>query len=395
MPISFDNTAHAFQYKNVKELTLSKWMFILLRSTIFNKIGGWLLVHLLKLKIPISWIIKATIYKQFVGGENLEQADRTAQKIFQYKVFSMLDYGKEANEKEESFESTTETFISSIKFANNKEYFPFICIKISSLASSSLLLAMNESPRLRSGIHHHEDLLSAWEVVRERVFRIVTCAAEHNMAVLIDAEESWIQDPIDHLAIELMDIFNKKKAVVYNTYQLYLNDRLDFFMMNHKSISQKKGFILGAKLVRGAYMEKELARANSKNYPCPIQINKEKTDEAYNAAVFYALQNIETIHTIIATHNEESCLKATDIMKQKKIQENDQRIFFSQLYGMSDNISFILAKAGFNVAKYLPYGNVSEVIPYLMRRASENSSISQQSQRELDLIKYELQKRRN
>ncbi|MCX8472470.1 MAG: proline dehydrogenase family protein [Sediminibacterium sp.] len=395
MPISFDNTAQAFQYKNIKELTLSKWMFIMLRSNFFNKIGGWLLINLLRIKLPISWIVKATIYKQFVGGENLEQADKTAQKIFQYQVFSMLDYGKEANEKEESFEETTEKFITSIKFAHNKEYFPFICIKISGLASTKLLLAMNDSPRLRSGIHEHENLISAWEIVKDRVFRIVSAAAEHNMGVLIDAEETWIQDPIDRLAIELMTVFNTKKAVVYNTYQLYLKDRLDFFLMNHKSISQKKGFILGAKLVRGAYMEKERAQASSKNYPCPVQINKEQTDLAFNNAVLYALQNVNSIHTIIATHNEESCLKATEVMSQYKILEKDPRIFFSQLYGMSDNISFVLAKAGYNVAKYLPYGSVSEVIPYLMRRANENSSISKQSQRELDLIKSELHKRKH
>jgi proline dehydrogenase len=224
------------------------------------------------------------------------------------------------------------------------------------------------------------------------MYRICEVAAEKNIGVLVDAEESWIQDPVDRLAIEMMEEFNHEKPIVYNTIQLYRHDRLHFLHLSH-SIAKQSQFVLGVKLVRGAYMEKERTRAASKGYPSPIQLNKESCDKDYNAAVEYCVNNIDEIAFIVATHNEESNLLATQIMMQKDLPFNHPHLHFSQLYGMSDNITFNLAKAGFSVSKYLPFGPINDVVPYLMRRAQENSSVSGQTGRELALIEKELKRR--
>ena len=223
--------------------------------------------------------------------------------------------------------------------------------------------------------------------------RSAKAAAEKNIGVLIDAEESWIQDPVDRLTMEMMEVFNKEKVIVYNTIQLYRHDRFHFLKMSHQ-IAKQQGFQLGVKLVRGAYMEKERSRANDKRYPSPIQANKELTDNDYNDAVAYCLQNINEISVIVASHNEESNLNAAQLMDALNIPHNHHHVHFSQLYGMSDNVTFNLASAGFNVSKYLPFGPIRDVIPYLMRRAQENSSMSGHTGRELSLIKKELLRRK-
>jgi len=248
------------------------------------------------------------------------------------------------------------------------------------------LQKLNEAPRLRSGIHDHEEQMSEWDLVADRMYRICEAAAENNIGVLFDAEESWIQDPVDRLTIEMMVEFNKTKAVVYNTLQLYRHDRLDFLKLSHR-IARQKHFVLGVKLVRGAYMEKERARAAQYGYASPIQKDKASTDKDFNDAVEYVITNINEIASVIATHNEESNLKAVALLEQNTIPLNHPHIHFSQLYGMSDNITFNLAKANCSVSKYLPFGPIRDVIPYLMRRAQENSSVSGQTGRELALIK--------
>lgn len=390
--ISFDNTQIAFAYKSNKQLKKAKFLFSLMGYPFFVSIGTRITPLLVKGKLPfVNNLIRNTIFKQFVGGETLEATKNVVESLGNYGVQVILDYGVEGKEGEENFDKATETFIEVIKYAATQKNIPFISIKVTGLARFELLETLNEAPRLRSGIHDHESELAEWERVKDRMFAICAAAAENNIGVLVDAEESWIQDPIDRLTMEMMAEFNKEKAIVYNTAQLYRHDRLEFLKLSHK-ISQQQQFILGVKLVRGAYMEKERARASLKNYPSPIQHNKAATDNDFNEAVSFCLNNVETIATIIASHNEESNLLAYDFLHLKNITQHPN-VHLSQLYGMSDNITFNLAKEGCSVSKYLPFGPIGDVIPYLMRRAQENSSVSGQTGRELSLVKRELKRR--
>ncbi len=393
MDISFDNTKVAFAYKADKELKGSRFLFTTMNYPWFSAMGVRLTPFLMKTGLPINGVIRRTIFKQFVGGETLEQTAAVAKKLSDYHVQVILDYGVEGKEGEENFEKATKQFIHAIDYAASQKNIPFISIKVTGFASLSLLQTLNEAPRLRSGVHDHEVENEEWNKVRERMYRICEAAAEKGIGILVDAEESWIQDPIDRLTMEMMEAFNKEKAVVYNTIQLYRVDRLSFLKLSHR-IAQQKGFILGVKLVRGAYMEKERARAAQKGYRSPIQQDKSFTDGDFNAAVDYCINNIDTIAVVVATHNEYSNLRAAELMDAKGIMHSHPHVHFSQLYGMSDNITFNLAKAGYSVSKYLPFGPIREVIPYLMRRAQENSSINGQTSRELVLIKKELKRRK-
>lgn len=393
MEISFDNTQVAFAYKSDKELKGAKFLFNTMNYPWFSALGVRLTPFLMKTGLPIHGMIRKTIFKQFVGGETLEQTAAVGKVLSVYNVQVILDYGVEGKEGEESFEHATQEFIRVINYAATQRNIPFISIKITGFARFGLLQTLNEAPRLRSGIHDHEAENEEWDRVRERMFRICEAAAERNIGVLVDAEESWIQDPIDRLTMEMMEVFNKDKVIVYNTIQLYRHDRLRFLKLSHQ-IAQQQGFMLGVKLVRGAYMEKERARAAQKGYPSPIQPDKSFTDGDYNAAVEYCINNIDTIAFIVASHNEYSNLRAAELLDAKGIAHNHQHVHFSQLYGMSDNITFNLAQAGYAVSKYLPFGPIRDVIPYLMRRAQENSSINGQTSRELTLINKELERRK-
>ncbi len=392
MNISFDNTDNAFAYKTAKELRMSKFLFKTMGYPFFVPIGTRITPFLMKTGLPIHGLIRKTIFKQFVGGETLEETTEVVNTLGKYGVQVILDYGVEGKEGEENFEKATEEFIRVINYAATQTNIPFISIKVTGLARFGLLQTLDESPRLRSGVHDHEDEMDEWDRVRDRMYRICEVASEKNIGVLIDAEESWIQDPVDRLTMEMMEIFNKEKAIVYNTIQLYRHDRLHFLQLSHR-IAKQQNFILGLKLVRGAYMEKERARAVQKGYPSPIQVDKAATDTDYNTAVVYCIDHISEIAVIIASHNEASNLRAFDLMKERGLSPGHQHVHFSQLYGMSDNITFNLAKAGCSVSKYLPFGPIRDVIPYLMRRAQENSSMSGQTGRELMLIKRELKRR--
>jgi proline dehydrogenase len=394
MNVSFDNTENAFAYKTTKELKQSKWLFSTMGYSWLVALGTRITPLIIKGRLPlITGLIRKTIFKQFVGGETLPQTSTVVNMLAQHHVQVILDYGVEGKEGEANFEKATAAFIHAIKYAATQPNIPFISVKITGFARFKLLETLNEAPRLRSGIHDHEQETEEWNRVRIRLYNICQAAADHNMGVLIDAEESWIQDPIDRLTMEVMEEFNRNKVVVYNTIQLYRHDRLHFLKLSHQ-IAQQKGFILGAKLVRGAYMEKERKRANEKNYSSPIQPHKEATDRDYNEAIQYCMNQLETIAIIIATHNEESNLLAHDLLTEKGLDKKHPHVHFSQLYGMSDNITFNLAKAGCGVSKYLPFGPIADVIPYLMRRAQENSSVNGQTGRELLLIKRELDRRK-
>lgn len=394
MNISFDNTENAFAYKSDKELKSAKFLFSTMGYPWFVQLGTRLTPFIMKTGLPVHGIIRKTIFKQFVGGETLEETAGVGSTLGKYGVQVILDYGVEGKEGEDSFDHATEEFIRVINYASTQSNIPFISIKVTGLARFALLQTLNEAPRLRSGIHDHEAEIDEWDRVRERMYAICEIAAEKNVGVLIDAEESWIQDPIDRLTMEMMEIFNKQKVVVYNTIQLYRHDRLHFLKLSHQ-IAQQKNFMLGVKLVRGAYMEKERARAKEMGYPSPIQSDKDASDRDYDLAVRYCIDHLDQIAVIVASHNEASNLLAAELLDQKSIPHNHAHIHFSQLYGMSDNITFNLAKEGFSVSKYLPFGPIRDVIPYLMRRAQENSSVSGQTGRELSLIKRELARRKS
>ena len=394
MNISFENTQNAFAYKSTKALKSAKLLFGFMGYPKLVQLGTNLVPALLKAGLPIKGIIRNTIFKQFVGGETLAETIPVAQMLAEYNVDVILDYGVEGKEGEENFDHATQVFIDVINHAASQKNIPFISIKVTGLASHELLQTLHEAPRLRSGIHDNEIEQAAWDRVRERMYAICEVAAEKNIGVLVDAEESWIQDPIDRLTMEMMAVFNKQKAVVFNTIQLYRHDRLHFLRISHQ-IAEAQGFILGLKLVRGAYMEKERAVAIEKNRTSPIQVSKEATDADYDEAVRFCMDHIHSTAVIIASHNEQSNLLGAKLLDEMMLPHNHPHVHFSQLYGMSDTITFNLAKEGFNVSKYLPFGPIQDVIPYLMRSAQENTSVSGQTGRELMQLKRELARRKS
>ncbi|MEY3507595.1 MAG: hypothetical protein RIR44_827 [Bacteroidota bacterium] len=394
MNISFENTQNAFAYKSTKALKSAKLLFGFMGYPKLVQLGTNLVPALLKAGLPIKGIIRNTIFKQFVGGETLAETIPVAQMLAEHNVDVILDYGVEGKEGEENFDHATQVFIDVINHAASQKNIPFISIKVTGLASHELLQTLHEAPRLRSGIHDNEIEQAAWDRVRERMYAICEAAAEKNIGVLVDAEESWIQDPIDRLTMEMMAEFNKQKAVVFNTIQLYRHDRLHFLRISHQ-IAEAQGFILGLKLVRGAYMEKERAVAIEKNRVSPIQVSKEATDADYDEAVRFCMDHIHSTAVIIASHNEQSNLLGAKLLDEMMLPHNHPHVHFSQLYGMSDTITFNLAKEGFNVSKYLPFGPIQDVIPYLMRRAQENTSVSGQTGRELMQLKRELARRKS
>jgi len=393
MNLSLENTQHAFAYKSNADLRKARFLFSVIQSPLVVSIATNVTPFLMKSGLPINGLIRSTIFKQFVGGETLEDSARVTKQLGSYGVQVILDYGVEAKEGEENFDAVTEKIIEAVEFAATEKNVPFVSVKLTGLASMNLLETLNEAPRLRSGIHDSESQTAEWERVRERMYAICDVANEKGIGILIDAEETWIQDPIDRLAIELMGVYNKEKVVVYNTYQLYRHDRLHFLKLSHK-LAVEGNFLLGAKLVRGAYMEKERERALAMNYPSPIHDDKNATDADFDAATLYCIQNKENISLIVASHNEHSNLSIVTKMQGLGMSNNDTKVHFSQLFGMSDHISFNMALENYNVSKYLPFGPIQDVIPYLMRRAQENSSVNGQTNRELLLIRKELARRK-
>ena len=402
--VSFENTENAFAYKSDAELKKARFLFKSMGNAPLVKLGIWITPWAIRLKLPIRGIIRKTIFSQFVGGETLEQTAPVARKLAAYHVQAILDYGVEGgNNGEAGFDEACEEFIRVINYAASQPNIPFISIKVTGFARFELLEKLDRSLDESSGplmrryaaalASFSEEELSEWERVRSRMQKICASAAEKNIAVLVDAEETWIQDPVDVLSIQMMAEFNKEKVAVYNTVQLYRHDRLSF-LKDMLEAAVLKNFILGVKLVRGAYMEKERARASEKQYPSPIQPDKESTDRDYNAGVTFCIDHIENIATIVASHNDYSNLRTTELLRERGLSFAHPHIHFSQLYGMSDHITFNLAKAGCSVSKYLPFGPIEDVIPYLMRRAEENSSLSGQTGRELALIDKEVGRRK-
>ena len=404
VPISFDNTENAFAYKTDRQLKKAEFLFSSMEYPLLVKWGTRLTPWVLKAGLPVKGLIRHTIFEQFVGGETLEETATVAQQLGDYNVRVILDYGVEGGENDEAaFDHSMDEFVRVIDYASTQPNIPFISIKVTGFARYGLL------EKLDSSVSDHKGSLmkryskavaslsdeerAEWQNVQRRMETICRAAAEKGVGVLVDAEETWIQDPVDVIAILMMEKLNVTKVVVYNTVQLYRHDRLSF-LKDSLEAAELRGFILGVKLVRGAYMEKERERAEAMGYASPIQPDKAATDRDYNNAVSFCIDHIDKIAVIVATHNEYSNLHAAQLLQQKKLSLHHPHIHFSQLYGMSDNITFNLAKAGCSVSKYLPFGPIKDVVPYLMRRAQENSSMAGQTGRELGLIKKEMKRRK-
>ncbi len=383
----FDNTEIAFKYRTDSELKQAQFLFSSMGSPTLTKIGMAVTKWSLSLRLPIEGIVKSTIFRQFCGGVTMEEAAATADKLAAYNVGVILDYGVEGKEGEAEFDKAVPEFIKAIKYAASKPNIPFISLKVTGFSRFALL------EKIHAGHTLSEAEQAEWQRVHMRIDQICHTAHDEGVMVLIDAEETWIQEPVNELCEAVMQRYNKQKAIIYNTFQLYTTGALPYLEVALKDATDK-GYILGAKLVRGAYMEKERKRAEEMGYPSPIQPNKAATDKDYDAAALFCLQHLDKLAVFIGTHNEKSCMEAAKYMEANNIPANSDRVWFSQLYGMSDNISFNLADSRYNVAKYLPYGPVRDVLPYLMRRAQENTSVAGQTGRELTLINKELKRRK-
>ena len=387
-PISFSNTEKAFAHKSDAELKKAYWLFKLVSRPWMVSLGKHLTNIALAIHLPIKGLIKKTIFSQFVGGETAVEADDNTDDLSDYGIGTILDYSVEGQDDEKSFDKGTEEILKTVDIASAVEMVPFCVFKPTGIGS--ITLWVKQSAGLE--IEHHEKL--AWKACTARMERIFDRAADGGTPVLVDAEESWMQDSADRVVEEYMSRYNKEKAIVYNTLQMYRHDRLDYLKRVHARAKQQ-GWILGVKIVRGAYMEKERDRAEERGYTDPIQPNKESTDRDFDAALKYCVENIDSISLVCGTHNEKSSMLLVDLITQHGLAKDDKRIWFAQLYGMSDHISYNLADAGYNVAKYVPYGPVKKVLPYLIRRAEENTSAAGQTGRELGLIMQERKRRRS
>lgn len=402
--VSFDNTQTAFAYKSDGELRSAKMLFSMMGNRLISSAGIKLTPLALNLGLPVKGIIKSTIFRQFVGGETLEETIPVAKKLAKYHVEVILDYGVEGKEGEDNYDHACEEFIKVIDFAATQPNVPFMSVKVTGIARFTLLEKLDtlmHQANGRSLIDNYEKALmqltaeesNEWQRVVGRIRRICEAAKADGVGFLVDAEETYIQDPVDALVMLMMDEYNKEKLVIYNTLQMYRHDRLEF-LRKALAGAKERGFLLGMKLVRGAYMEKERKRAAEKGYPSPIQPDKQSTDRDYDDAVRLCFENIDMTGVMIASHNERSNMLGVELLQEKNLAMDHPHVHFSQLFGMSDNITFNLAKAGCNVSKYLPFGPIKDVVPYLMRRAQENTSVGGQTSRELGLIEKEFKRRK-
>ena len=381
-----DNTKNGFTLKSDFELKKAYFLFKIISNKTLTNLGKTLLEVALKLRLPILFIIRGTVFEQFCSGETLDESFDTVKKLNNKNVKSYLHYSVEGLENESSYNLSLNEVLSSITFVAEKPILDFTVFKPTAIANTQILkkVSSNES------LNEKEKLL--YDKSLDRFDKICHLAFKKDVRVLVDAEESWIQDAIDDIVLSMMMKYNKEKAIVYNTSQMYRHDRLNYLKTLHDE-ALRNNFFIGIKLVRGAYIEKENKRAKRNNYLSPICRSKELTDQNFNNGASYILSNLNKFSLFSGTHNEESIYKIINIMEVNKIDKDDTNIWFGQLYGMSDNITFNLASEGFNVIKYLPYGPIKEVIPYLIRRADENTSVKGQTSRELDLIRTELKRR--
>ena len=381
-----DNTKNGFTLKSNFELRKAYFLFKIISNKTFTNIGKTVLEISLKLRLPILFIVKGTVFEQFCSGESLEESFNTVKRLHNKNVKSYLHYSVEGLENEDSYDLSLNEVLDSIKFVAEKQILDFTVFKPTAIANSLILEKISKGDSL------NDNEQTLYKRAYERFNKICELAYNKDVKILVDAEESWIQDAIDQIVLEMMIKFNKDKAIVFNTSQMYRHDRLEYLKSLHRA-AKESNFHIGIKLVRGAYIEKENKRAKKNNYQSPICNSKELTDQNFNNGASFILSNLDLFSLFSGTHNEESIYKIIEIMNSKSINKDDSNIWFGQLYGMSDNITFNLASEGFNVIKYLPYGPIKEVIPYLIRRAEENTSVKGQTSRELELIKKELERR--
>ncbi|TKT89611.1 proline dehydrogenase family protein [Dyadobacter frigoris] len=386
IPVFFEDTSIAFASKSDSQLRKTYWLFSLMNQARVVNLGTFFIKIALKLHLPIKNLIRYTIFEQFCGGETISDCQQTISTLANSSVGTILDYSVEGEDDENSFDATAAEILRTIQKASESTAIPFSVFKITGIASTDLL----EKVQRKEPLSVSE--AAAYERVKERVEKLCSQAHQLNVRIFIDAEESWIQNVIDDLTYEMMEKYNKEKAIVYNTYQFYRHETLQALKSAYL-LARQKGYVLGGKLVRGAYMEKERMRAREQEYFNPIHTSKEATDKDYNAAIDFCLENVDHISICLGTHNEYSSQYCTCKMKKLGLKNDDSRIWFAQLLGMSDNISYNLAKVGYNVAKYVPYGPIDAVLPYLIRRAEENTSIAGQSSREYLLVKSEMHRR--
>ena len=383
----FDNTEVAFSLKSDSELERAYFLFKMIQNQPMVRIGTAVTNFALKAHLPVEGLIRATVFDHFCGGVNEVDCLSVVDKLFTKGVSSVLDYSVEGKEEEEQFDAALKMTLKTIEFAKERAAIPFAVFKPTGFGRLDLYEKVGAKMELT------ESEKSEWNRVVTRFDKVCSEAHQKNVPLLIDAEESWMQDAADDLVAQMMKKYNKEKAIVFNTLQMYRWDRLDYLKRLHEK-AKEEGFYIGMKIVRGAYMEKENARAEAKGYPTPICPSKDATDANYDAAVLYMMEHLETMAIFAGTHNESSSYALMNLMQERNIKTNDERIWFGQLYGMSDNISYNLAANRFNVAKYLPFGPVKDVMPYLIRRAEENTSVAGQTSRELSMLKAERNRRK-
>ena len=384
----FNDTKIAFAEKSTAQLEKAKWMFTAIKYPSLTNVGINVLNFTIKNNFPlVTDLVKTTLFEQFCGGETREQSMKVVDKMFTHHVGSIFDYAIEGKEEEAAFDITCEEIKENIKFAIGNPAIPFVVFKPTGFGRLDLYADVSAGKELTSSEKEE------WQRVRNRYEEVCKMAYDNKVILMIDAEESWMQDAVDHLVNEMMEKYNKEKAYIWNTIQMYRTGRLEY-MAQDLERAKSKNYFLGYKFVRGAYMEKERERAAEKNYPDPIQPTKEATDDNYNAAVDFVLENLYRVAAFFGTHNEKSTELAIDKMKTLGLAHDDERLHFGQLYGMSDNITYWLGENKYNACKYLPYGPVKDVVPYLTRRAQENTSVAGQTGRELSLIQKELERRR-
>ncbi|MFA6367769.1 MAG: proline dehydrogenase family protein [Bacteroidales bacterium] len=385
--IDFNNSEISFKNKSNKELREAYLLFRVMNNPTLVRMGKHLVNFAFTIHFPVKGIIRNTIYKYFVGGSSIEDCAKSIEKLKSRNVGTILDYAAEGEQEEAFFNTTCDEVIKTIEYAHTNKSIPFSVFKITGLGRFDLFVKISQGTMLS------EEETKEYERVENRVKRIFEMGYKNNIPILVDAEETWIQPMLDDLVNKNMEIYNKTKAIVQNTYQMYRHDSIERLKEHHK-MALEKNYKFGLKIVRGAYMEKERKRAHQNNYPSPIQPDKASTDNDFNEIIKYLIENIDTIDFMVATHNEESSELLANLIDKLNLPKNHPSIYFAQLYGMSDHITNNLAEKGYNVVKYVPYGEVKTMMPYLFRRAEENSSVKGQTSRELRLIEKELKRRK-
>lgn len=385
--VSFEDTSIAFSSKSNLQLKKVYLIFASMNQNWLVKLGTFFIKLFLFLHFPIKKLIKITVFEQFCGGENLQECNKTIENLDKAHIGTILDYSVEGEDDEKSFDKTAKEILLTIEKANQNLAIPFAVFKVTGIGSAELLEKVQNQEKL------YEEEKDAFQRLRERIDMLCGRAAILNVRIFVDGEESWIQDTIDNLTYEMMEKYNHEKCVVYNTFQMYRKDMLHNLRVATEQARQNH-YHLGVKLVRGAYMERERQKAHEDNYCEPVHETKEGTDRDFNVAMEFTVENRDTISLCVGTHNEYSCKYLVELMNNHCIEPTDKHFYFAQLLGMSDNISFNLSKAGYNVAKYVPYGPVDAVMPYLFRRAEENTSVAGQVSREYGLVKREIVRRK-